>query len=95
MEWKTKYTQLEKQWKQEQQQVQELQDELRDLRFHLSTMETLLNEDKNNASSETGNDSENPNSATTTAEWKGGDVIGMSKPSQRKHHKERALKKKT
>ncbi|EME28802.1 BRCA1-associated protein [Galdieria sulphuraria] len=83
MEWKTKYTQLEKQWRQEQQQVQELQEELRDLRFHLSSMETILNGENQKESVE--NTSEYSHQ---TAEWKGGDVIGVAKTPQRKQHKD-------
>ncbi|GJQ13541.1 hypothetical protein GpartN1_g5332.t1 [Galdieria partita] len=82
-EWKSKYSQLEKQWRQEQQQVQELQEELRDLRFHVSTMETLLSKDNNQASLEG-----TIECCHETTEWKGGDVIGIAKTPQRKQNKE-------
>jgi len=98
MEWKTKYKAMEQQWKQEQQQVEELQEELRDLRFHLSTMETLYKEEKNGGeTSEPANESSHRSgvvaSSSATAEWKGGDVIGVAKTTvHRKSNK--AVKKK-
>eukprot|EP00871_Galdieria_phlegrea_P004509 jgi/Galph1/5059/GphlegSOOS_G3776.1 len=77
-EWKEKYNILSNQLEQEKQKQKELEDELRDLRFHLSTAHMLSEEEKHYDASP---DALKKNQST---EWKGGDVIGVaSAPSTR------------